>query len=67
MKFIHILQLIWWIVLVILLFWNPFFGFMLIIGTCVVDFIKKKWNGPFLTIVTKKKKEIRDSRNRYGF
>lgn len=67
MKFIHILQLIWWIALVILLFWNPFFGFMLIIGTCVVDFIKKKWNEPFLTIVTKKKKEIRDSRNRYGF
>ncbi len=55
MKFIHILQLIWWIATVILLFWNPFFGFMLIIGTSVVDFIKKKWNEPFLTIVTKKK------------
>ena len=26
MKFIHILQLIWWIATVILLFWNPFFG-----------------------------------------
>lgn len=55
MKMIHILQFIWWIVLVILLFWNPFFGFMLIIGTCVVDFIKKKWNESFLTIVTKRK------------